>query len=100
MRRQLLSLLAATTIAAGIPAVASAQTWMRMDQREYQLDQRIDSGVRSGQLTPSEASQLRAEFRNIVALESQYARNGLTASERADLDRRFDMLESRIMYER
>ena len=100
MRRQLLSLLAATTIAAGIPAVASAQTWLRMDQREYQLDQRIDAGVRSGQLTASEASQLRAEFRNLMILEDQYMRNGLTLSERADLDRRFDLLENRVMYDR
>lgn len=100
MRRTLLSLLAASTIAAGVPAVASAQTWMNMQQREYQLDQQIDAGMRSGQLTASEGSRLRVEFQDLARLEDQYMRNGLTASERADLDRRYDLLADRIQYDR
>ena len=37
---------------------------------------------------------LRSEFRSIAALEQQYRRGGLTARERADLDRRLDGLQA------
>jgi hypothetical protein len=33
-------------------------------------------------------------------MEADYRRNGLTAAERADLDRRFDALSARIRSER
>lgn len=74
--------------------------WMNINQRQDRLEQRIQQGVRSGQLTRAEAVRLRAEFRVIAQLESRYRRNGLTASERADLDRRFDVLAHRVHDER
>jgi hypothetical protein len=100
MKRTLLPLLAATALGLAIPAVAGAQTWMSINQRQAQLDQRIDAGVRSGQLTPAEAARVRAEFQDILRLESAYRRDGLSYQERAELDRRFDMLESRVIAER
>lgn len=111
MNRTLLGLLAATTLAAGMPAVAGAQDWGRdrgqdwgqdwgVNERQAQLDQRIDAGVRSGQLTASEAARLRAEFQDLSRLERQYRIGGLSVTERADLDRRFDALSSRIRDER
>jgi hypothetical protein len=57
-------------------------------------------GVRNGSLTRNEAVRLRAEFNDLVRLEARYRYNGLTRGERADLDRRFDALSSRIRYER
>ena len=96
MRRTVLTLLAATSIAAAAPAIASAQSWMSTSQRQYQMDQQIDAGVRSGQLTRDEAAQLRAEFRDVVGLENRYLSGGLTYNERADLQRRYDALENRI----
>lgn len=98
MKRTVLTLLAASSLAAAIPAIASAQSWMSTSQRQYQLDQQLDAGVRSGQLTRDEAAQLRAEFRNVVSLENQYRSGGLTYSEQADLQRRYDVLEQRIQY--
>ena len=82
------------------PAVA--QPWMSINQRQAQLDARIDQGVRNGQLTRREAMGLRAEFNDIARLEAQYRRTGggLDMRERADLDRRFDALSARIRYER
>lgn len=76
--------------------------WWNINQRQAQLDRRIDQGVRSGQLTRAEAVRLRAEFRGIVALEARYRRTapGLTVAERADLDRRFDVLARKIRWER
>ena len=74
--------------------------WQSINLRQRQLDQRIDVGVRNGQLSRREAVRLRAEFRQIARPEASYRRGGLTAWERADLDRRFDRLSAQIRYER
>lgn len=103
MKRTILSLLAATTIVAGVPSFASAQNnqdWISVNQRQAQLDQRIDVGLRNGQLSQQEAARLRAEFNTLVRLEGQYRQNGLDRNERAELDRRFDQLSSNIRTER
>ena len=75
-------------------------SWTSIDQRQSDLDARIDAGVRDGSLSRNEASQLRAEFQALARMEADYRRNGLTAAERADLDRRFDMLSERIRDDR
>ena len=74
--------------------------WQSINQRQAQLDRRIDRGVRSGDLSHREATRLRAEFRDIARLEARYRVNGLSFRERADLDRRFDRLSAQIRYER
>ena len=98
MRRTLLSLMAASSLAMAIPVIANAQTWQSMNQRQYAFSQRIETGLRSGTLTQQEAGQLRAEFDTIVRLEGDYRRSapGLTQAELQDLDRRFDMLSDRL----
>ena len=84
-------------MAASYPAPAY-QAWQSINGRQANLDARINHGVRSGQLTRSEAARLRAEFNSLVRLEAQYRRSrpGLTLAERRDLDRRFDALSARI----
>lgn len=99
MKRTFLSLLAATTVVAGVPAVASAQGW-NINERQAQLEQRIDAGQRNGGLTAREADRLREQFRDIARLERQYRVGGLNPRERADLDRRFDALSQQIRMER
>ena len=76
--------------------------WQSINQRQAQLEQRIEAGIRNGSLTRAEAVRLRAEFRQISQLEASYRRsgNGLTQAERADLDRRFDALERKIRRDR
>jgi hypothetical protein len=74
--------------------------WQSINQRQINLDRRIDQGVRNGQLSRREAMRLRAEFNQIARLEARYRRGGLTQWERADLDRRFDRLSAQIRYER
>jgi hypothetical protein len=74
--------------------------WVPINQREENLFRQINQGVRRGGLTEVEANRLRAEFETIVALENTYRRNGLTMSERNDLDRRLDNLAQRIRMER
>lgn len=74
--------------------------WQSINQRQANLDRRIDQGVRNGQLSRREAVRLRSEFNQIARLEARYRRGGLTQWERADLDRRFDRLSAQIRYER
>jgi hypothetical protein len=77
-------------------------TWQSINQRQAMLDQRIDHGVRGGTLTQREADMLRGEFRTIANLEADYRRSGggLSSTELADLDRRFDYLTQRVRLER
>ncbi|KRB40667.1 hypothetical protein [Phenylobacterium sp. Root700] len=74
--------------------------WMNINQRQEQLDRRIDRGVRNGSITRGEAYRLRNEFQTIARLEHRYRANGLSGWERADLDRRFDRLSAQIRWER
>ena len=50
MKAMILAGLGFATIA--VPTVAEAQRWTPIAQRQGQLQQRIDQGVRSGALTP------------------------------------------------
>ena len=85
-----------------LPTAANAQGgWQPINQRQDNLDRRIDRGVQNGTLNRREAQRLRAEFRQINQLEYRYRRsNGLSLSERRDLDRRFDALSRRVRFER
>jgi hypothetical protein len=81
-----------------VPGIASAAPWQPINQRQARLDQRIDQGIRSGALNRNEARRLRQESRQLATLEGRYRRDGLSASERRDLDRRFDALSARVRY--
>jgi len=101
MKKAIVALAAfASVTAAAAPALA--QSWQSINQRQANLDRRIDVGVRNGSLTRAEAVRLRSEFRQIVYLESRYRRTGggLNAWERRDLDRRFDVLSRKIRNQR
>lgn len=116
MKRIAITVLAAATVVAAIPAAASAQNprgpipyteyrpstppvWQSINQRQRELDRRIDLGVRTGRISRREAAALRTEFRRIARLEQTYRRGGLTIRERAELDRQFDRLSARIRVE-
>ena len=102
MKRVLLTLAAASAVLVSLPAAANAAPWQSINQRQANLDRRIDQGVRNGSLTRPEATRLRGEFRDLMRLENNYRRSGggLNAWERQDLDRRFDRLSNRIYAER
>ncbi|MBL8548910.1 MAG: hypothetical protein JNJ73_02915 [Hyphomonadaceae bacterium] len=97
---RLLLACAVSAMALGLAAPASAAPWQSINQRQANLDARIDAGVRNGSLTRNEAYQLRTEYGQIAALERRYRANGLNEWERRDLDRRFDGLSQRIAYQR
>ncbi|HEY0598902.1 hypothetical protein [Brevundimonas sp.] len=74
--------------------------WQSISQRKYQLDRRIEVGLRNGSLSRREASRLGGELNALVRLERTYLRGGLTRWERSDLDRRYDRLAVQIRAER
>ncbi|HST91306.1 MAG TPA: hypothetical protein VLJ13_03830 [Brevundimonas sp.] len=74
--------------------------WQAISQRKYQLDRRIDNGLRNGMLSRREAVRLKAELNQLVRLEASYMRGGLNARERMELDRRYDMLARQVREER
>ena len=104
MKRLVLSMIAAGALAgATIPAFAQgprASDWQPLSMRQAQIEQRIDQGVRSGQLTRREARGLRNEYGSLLRLEARYKSDGLSHGERADLQRRYDLLASRVRFEK
>jgi hypothetical protein len=99
MKKLLAMAVAASALA--IAAPASAQSWQSINQRQANLDARIDAGVRNGSLTRSEATRLRGEFNDLARLEARYRSSyGLSLAERQDLDRRFDRLSAQIRVQR
>ncbi|MFI8683310.1 hypothetical protein ACIGFJ_13200 [Brevundimonas diminuta] len=102
---------AAVAIGAALPAAAQSYRhapvyesrhdgWRPIHQRKYNLDRRIDQGVRTRQLSVREASRLKNELNNLVRLERAYQRDGLSRRERMELDRRYDALSAKVRYER
>jgi Ni/Co efflux regulator RcnB len=98
MKNIILALTAAATLT--VPMAASAQAWQSINQRQTNLYNRIEQGVRNGSLTRPEARQLQNRFTTIARLENRYRAGGLSMRERRDLDQRFDALSRQIRVER
>lgn len=86
--------------AAAQPRYDRGDRWVSLEQRQMQLDRRIDRGLRDGSLNRREAWRLRDEMRELVRLENRYRYDGLSRGERIDLDRRYDRLAMQIRMER
>ena len=111
MKKALIPVLAIAAASVAVPAAAQNYDrgdryvqnhggWQSISQRKYQLDRRIDNGLRNGALSRREAGRLSAELNSLVRLERSYMRGGLTRWERTDLDRRYDRLAVQIRMER
>jgi hypothetical protein len=102
MNKILLSMAAVGSIAVAAPA--ASQTWsnanagggMGISNRIAQLDARIQAGIQSGEINRTEARSLRMQIRQLRELERQYSYNGLTQSERQDLQQRLRMLRQDV----
>lgn len=81
-----------------VPSIASAAPWTSISQRQANLTQRIDQGLRSGALNRNEAYRLKSQLRDVVGLEYRYARSGgrIDLGERADLERRFNAISAKV----
>jgi hypothetical protein len=122
MKRILLSVIAACALAgAAVPAFAQgyrsnegyrsndgyrsseryrSNDWQPLSMRQNKIEQRIDQGLASGQLTRREARGLRNEFDGLLRLEARYRADGLSYNERTDLQRRYDTLATRVRFEK
>ncbi|HEY5579999.1 MAG TPA: hypothetical protein VIK56_02385 [Rhodoferax sp.] len=57
-----------------------------IDNREFNISQRIDEGVRTGRITQREARSLRSRERDVARLEARFKRDGVvTPQERRQL---------------
>lgn len=98
MNKILLSMAAVGAIAVAAPAAsqswndnnwnANAGAGMGISNQIARLDARISAGIASGEISRSEARNLRLELRQLRQLERQYSYNGLTQTERQDLRQR------------
>lgn len=88
MRKTTLLLAATAALSLGAGA-ASAQTWLPIIERQAVMNDRIDAGLASGQITPTQARAMRADLAALVALEGRYRYGGLSAREKLELDRRY-----------
>ena len=65
-----------------------AQTTPRLDKREARQEQRVEHGVKSGQITPAEAARLEKRGDRLEKHEAKAKADGVeTPGERARLER-------------
>jgi hypothetical protein len=93
--RKIVSLFIAAVFVLGVSSVSMAG----INRREYREQQRINQGIRSGELTRREADRLEAGMARIRT-DERFARmsgGGISPAERARLDRELNR-ESRAIY--
>ena len=95
MRNTTLLLAATAALTLGASA-ASAQVWMPIIERQAVLNDRIDAGLATGEITSAEARMMQDDAAALVALEARYRYGGLSARERLDLDRRFALIDDQM----
>jgi hypothetical protein len=92
MKRLLTVAIAATALAAAVPALAQSY----LDDRSAQMDQRIDNGLADGSLSHGQADALRDRLHDIERTQDRYQADGMTGWQSRDLDRQYDNLSDRI----
>lgn len=97
MNTRILVLAAAVALGALGTAHAQGADTPRVDQRQANQQRRIDQGVASGALTPSEAARLRHQQGHVAAAEARAKSDGqVTRAERARLHAMQDRASGRI----
>lgn len=99
MKLNFAGLAALVTVAAAValPAFAQTTTTPRIDKRQELQDRRIDSGVKSGQLTEREAARLEKGQVRVQKAEDKAAADGkVTGKERARIEKMQDRESARI----
>jgi hypothetical protein len=68
-----------------------------IDNREFNISQRIDEGVRSGRISQREARSLRSRERDVARLETRFKRDGVvTPQERRQLRNALTKLRNEV----
>lgn len=97
MKKLLIAAVAVSALGAAAPSLAQG---LGAGDRADRIAERIDRGVRTGQLTWTEARGLRNQLRRVERLEARYRYNGLTGWEARDLQRRYHALSSDVRFQR
>ena len=85
--KTLKNLSAAMIAAFAFPAFAQIASTQRIDQRQQEQQQRIDQGVRSGDITSKEAAHLRKQQAKIRQMERQAMADGrMSIKEKARIE--------------
>jgi hypothetical protein len=92
MKKLIIATIAATSLAAAVPALAQSY----LDNRATELEQRIDAGLGDGSLTSGEASLLRSRLRDAEHLQNRYDAEGMAGWQQRALERRYDDISSDI----
>jgi hypothetical protein len=88
-------------MAAAAPALADHRSQDNIDQRQSQLEHRIEQGWRSGELTRPEYRGLQDGLRDIARQERYFRADGhLSPYERAELHSRLDRLTHAVYAEK
>ncbi len=83
------------------PALAQTTGTPRIDQRQANQQQRIDEGVKSGQLNKKEAARLEKGQKRIQKMENKAMADGkMTKKERAAIEKAQDRESRRIAREK
>ena len=70
--------------------------WQPLSTRYRDFEQRVATGLRNRELTPVQATRLRADWRSLAQVEASYQRGGIDAREQADLWARYNAIDSRL----
>jgi len=97
MRKTTLLLAATAALTLGA-TTASAQLWLPIIERQAIMNDRIDAGLATGEITASQASLMRADMAALVSLEGRYRYGGLSSRERLDLDRRYALIDDQMRF--
>jgi hypothetical protein len=91
-----------TLLSAAAPAFANhGSPDAGLNEREHRLEQRIEQGWRSGELSPREYRRLNHELRQIERAERYYRSDGvLSRREMGELHARLDDLSRAVFRER
>jgi hypothetical protein len=94
------SLLVAVLAAVALPVLAQTNT-PAVDQRQANQQQRIDQGVKSGELTAKEAARLEKNQQRIQKMEDKAKADGkVTPKERARLEKAQNVESKKIAREK
>lgn len=75
---------------------ASSSTALTVATGRTEFDRRVDGQVAARRLSRTDATRLKADYAALITVEAGYARDGISTSERDDLDSRLDALDARV----
>lgn len=80
----------------GYSSGGSGSTTLTVAAGRTEFDRRVDAAVSARRLSRTEGTRLKADYASLVTVEAGYARDGISARERDDLDSRLDALDARV----